>query len=191
MIKKGYVLAGGRGRRMGGNKALLRYRGRSLLEGAIEILHQSQVESVQVVTSSDQLFLELELEQLVDRLPGRGPLGGLETALHDVGEGHAYILACDLPLIPASLYARLESRLAQADAALPHDRRGQLHPLCAIYRGACLPAVRRLLGGANSSAHSLVRQLNCRIVSAADLELPDSVFVNVNTPQDLDEILKI
>lgn len=191
MIRRGYVLAGGRGRRMGGKKALLQYQGRSLLEGAIEVLRQSRLESVKVVTSSDQLFPQLELEQLVDRLPGRGPLGGLETALHDVGEGYAYILACDLPLIPSSLYSRLECHLTKGDAALPQDRRGQLHPLCGIYRGTCLLAARRLLGEATSSVHSLVRKLNSQIVSAVDLELPDSVFFNVNTPQDLNEILKI
>lgn len=101
----GAVLAGGRSRRFGSDKALAELDGRALIDRAIADLSAS-VESVAVCGREVAGRLSLP-----DRpRPDLGPLGGLNAALHHAaGHGYAGVLStgCDMPVFPAPLAAML------------------------------------------------------------------------------------
>jgi molybdopterin-guanine dinucleotide biosynthesis protein A len=55
---------------------------------------------------------------------------------------------------------------------------GRRHPLCAVYRRACLPAVRAALDAKRWRLLDLVEELRA-------VEVPiDSILSNVNTPEE-------
>jgi molybdopterin-guanine dinucleotide biosynthesis protein A len=111
-----YVLAGGRSTRMGRDKAMLPLAGKTLLARAVETLRTVANE---VVILGDRQDLQGADRAVADLHPGRGPVGGMETALRDLagrsGAEWACFLPVDMPFLPAGLYAALMNRwLAEA-----------------------------------------------------------------------------
>lgn len=101
----GAIIAGGRSRRFGSDKALALFHGRPLIAHAADALAQMAAE----VVVCGRAFASYR--SLPDRpAPDFGPLGGLNAAL---GHAHAHgfdgVLAtgCDMPVFPADLAARL------------------------------------------------------------------------------------
>src|SRR5215831_2146120 len=98
---RGYVLAGGASRRMGTPKALLPFRGRTLIEYvAGEVL--TAAGNVTIV-GRPELYAGLGFDAISDAQPGFGPLGGLLTALSSADAEWSLVVACDLPRITAVL----------------------------------------------------------------------------------------
>ncbi len=104
----GAVLAGGRARRFGTDKALALWQGQSLLDHAIAALGQH----------CDQVVVcgrgKAPVAAIPDRpAPDMGPLGGLNAAL-DYAQAHGFTrvltCGCDTPLLPDALLADLAAR---------------------------------------------------------------------------------
>lgn len=101
----GVVLAGGQSARFGGDKAMALWKGRSLIDHAIDYL-RAHCEAVAVAGRSHG-----DLVRIFDRPgPDHGPLGGIAGALHAAaGEGYDALvsLPCDTPLLPPDMFERL------------------------------------------------------------------------------------
>ncbi len=192
MAGRGYVLAGGGSRRMGSDKALLVWGGKTLLQRAVETLESLGLE-VAVITGAGRRFPSLTVRRLEDELPGRGPLGGLHSALRDSEGEPCYLLACDLPLIPGKLFQMMERLRQDCDCVVPSDSRGRLHPLCAVYSQRCLPEVERLLKSSRTGMHDLAQSkaVKTRIISPGGHGLEDVAFTNINTLEDFENLNRL
>ncbi|TAM47085.1 MAG: molybdenum cofactor guanylyltransferase [Gammaproteobacteria bacterium] len=103
----GLILAGGRSRRMGTDKALVTLAGRSLAAHVIERL-APQVD--EVVISSNAPRVDFGVSVLPDVLGGYcGPLAGVHAALARFPDAAVVSVAVDLPLLPRDLVARLKT----------------------------------------------------------------------------------
>ncbi len=185
----GFVLAGGRGSRMGRDKSALVVEGKSLLERAVALLRTLDL-PVTVVLAPDQEAPPLQAAVIRDLQPDRGPLGGLQAALHHSAAPRNLVLACDLPLLPARLFETLRRHAPAMDIVLPADSSGKLHPLCACYSSACLSEVERMLESPTPSLHALLEstQLRVRVLRPSEHGLGDRSFFNLNTPADLQRL---
>jgi len=96
----GFVLAGGRSRRMGTDKALVQLGGRPLIDHAVSILQRA---GLSVSIAGGQEHLDAFAPVIEDSEPGRGPLGGICAALAAVPVPLGVFLPVDLPLLPAQL----------------------------------------------------------------------------------------
>lgn len=172
---------------MGSEKALLSYRGKTLLERAVHTLRQLRAPVRLVVNRNQKLSLP-GCAVLVDEVDDAGPMGGLLTALRFSSSEINYLLACDLPLVPAQLFRILEKLAPRWDAVVPVDHSGRPHPLCAVYRPTCLPEVERCISTGDLRMDGLAASpsLRTRIVTPAEHRLADNRFLNVNRPGDLD-----
>jgi molybdopterin-guanine dinucleotide biosynthesis protein A len=166
------ILAGGDARRFGGrDKSALVVDGRTILERQISEL-STVTPDVCVIRREDDL------------VPGCGPLGGLHAALNAARGDPLFLVACDMPFVTAALAAYLLMLAGEADAVVPRTDRGY-HPLCAVYRRACLPAVERRLVERRLKMLDLLHDLRVREVTADDLGRfgnCDRLLANVNTP---------
>ncbi len=182
----GAVLAGGRSRRYGRDKAMELVSGVPMLHRAIHAL-EAVTDDV-VVISPHQPKVPKGIRVLPDARPGHGPLGGLHTALLEAEacQLHAVLLlACDLPLVSERVIAAIAAHAETSLAAAPR-RPGGVEPLCAVYGCAALPLVSERLNGPDLSLHSLFRALEGRELDLASLGLrTGATFLNVNTPEDL------
>ncbi len=131
----GVVLAAGRSRRMGREKALLEVGERPLWERQRDVLRAAGVEEV---------FLSVRPEQhwaatargvdglLFDAIPDCGPMIGITAAIERMTHGHLAVLAVDLPAMTGAWYQRLSAVCMPGLGAVA--RRGDFfEPLAAIY----------------------------------------------------------
>ena len=167
------ILAGGRATRFGGrDKSALLVGGRTILSRQIELL-SGVADDVQVVRE--------------DLVPDCGPLGGLHAALTRARHDAVFVLACDMPHVTAPLVSYLLSLADGYDVVVPRTERGY-HPLCAVYRRTCLPAVARRLAERQFKMTALFSDVRVREVSGEDVDRfgdPDRLLANVNTPAEL------
>ncbi len=140
----GLVLAGGKSRRMGSDKALLRQDGETQLSRAVNLL-QDRLERVFVSTRAEQDgdAERGKFARIVDRYDDMGPLAGILSAMDSNNEVSWLVLACDLPNIdPATIQYLLDhcspEHVATAFNSV-HD--GLPEPLCAIYRPPARPII--------------------------------------------------
>jgi molybdopterin-guanine dinucleotide biosynthesis protein A len=178
MRAAGFVLVGGRSSRMGRDKARLPVRSHLLVEDVAAKV--AKIAGNVALVGDPAKYSDLPFECIPDLHPGFGPLSGIEAALAAQKAECNLITACDLPdLAPEWLEcllaaARRSSRLCVA----AQDADGFLHPLCAVYRGACLPFVQDALSARRLKLLHLLDTLD-----ALAVKIP-APLRNVNTPED-------
>jgi molybdopterin-guanine dinucleotide biosynthesis protein A len=176
MQAAGYVLAGGASRRMGADKALLPFRGATLMEHVARAVREA-AGSVTVVGPPSKYGL-LGLRVIADRRSGCGPLAGIEAALADSPADWALIAACDLPGATAAFFRELLGARAEGvQAVIPITPDGRWHPLAAAYHRSAAPAVRTALDQGRRKVRDAVESLNIR-------HFPVGELANANTPDD-------
>ncbi len=134
---KGLVLAGGRGTRIGREKAgMLHPDGRTLVRRAVDLLREAGCEAVVVSLREGQDFSE-EIEGVaVARDAGDGPLGGMVAGMETDEEADWLVVACDLPRLEVGVLTELVGG-QEKFVVYRSERGGGVEPRCGFYgRGA-------------------------------------------------------
>ncbi len=188
----GLILAGGRGRRLGGqDKAFLTLGEETLLVRAIARA-KPQVGELLINANGDlSRFAPFGLPVIEDRIGGfLGPLAGIVSGLEWIRENrpHARWLAsfaCDCPFFPLDmvehLIAKAESESASVAIAASHGRH---HPVFAAWSAGLSVTSENVLcdQGLRKMDDFVARFPNTRVQFPAD---PADPFFNINTPDDL------
>ncbi len=180
----GVVLAGGRGRRLGGAKATAPLAGRALVEHPLAAL-RAVLREVVVVAKADT--------ELPAWAPGAGegpavwiesaashhPLVGIVTALGRAGGRPIVVCACDLPLVgPAEIRA-----LAGATGTTIVGTAAGTQPLLGRYASQALEPLAELLAADPAiPLRAAVARLAPRLIAPEDPRR----LLNVNTAEDLE-----
>lgn len=180
----GVVLAGGRGRRMGGeDKGLLPFRGKPLVCHALAILNA--VAGDVFINANRNLGAYADLgHRVVPDLNGHfdGPLAGLLSVMRAAKTPYVLTVPCDAPLLDARLLARLVAGMAHRDAmAVAHDGE-RLHPVIMLVETRLAADLETYLAGGQRQVEAWIRRHPWTRVDFSDC--PDS-FVNINTREDL------
>jgi molybdopterin-guanine dinucleotide biosynthesis protein A len=185
----GIILAGGRSRRMGRPKALLRLTpdGPTLIELVVTALRAIAGEIVVVTSRPDEVAF-LGCRTTADQFPELGPLAGLHAGLGALAAEHSLAVACDMPFLSPALLAAMAAEPRDYDVLVPRRASGELETLHAIYSRACLgPMVEHLQrgGGRLIAFHPQVRvrYLDEPWLRQYDRDL--HAFDNLNTPDEL------
>ena len=167
------VLAGGRGSRIGGDKALVRLAGRPLIDYPLTAARAAGLNAVVVAKRSTRLPV-LRVPLLLEPDEPTHPLLGITTAL----EQHPAIIAvpCDMPFIEPSQLVTLAAM--SADVALLWH--GQPFPV--LYRATSLPQLRSAL-----DASAPVRSTQAQALVAPESITPtrEAQQLTINTVEDL------
>lgn len=181
----GFVVAGGRSRRMGRDKALLPWNGSTLLDHAVARL-RAVCGDIRILSGAERRYTDRGIPVETDTVPDAGPLGGIYAGLAAMGPGTGLFLGVDLPFASVELLRRLLDLSAGHDAVVPLSARGP-EPLCAVYRSTCADPIRRRLEAGQLKATSFwpdVDVLQAGADHLAALGPLDDLFRNVNTPAD-------
>lgn len=187
------VLAGGKSRRMGVNKALLELpSGETLIQQVINTLRPLSDDFV-IVSNTPELYAHLDARQVSDEFVGAGPLGGLHAGLQAVRHDWAFAVACDMPLVDHRL-VRFMAVLTEGHDAIVPLVEGEMEPLHALYNKSCLPALASHLEAGHRRMVSFFGDVRVRRVEAAEIALFDPegrTFFNANTPEDWERIQEL
>jgi molybdopterin-guanine dinucleotide biosynthesis protein A len=179
----GVVLAGGRSRRFGADKALAQLDGARLIDHSLRAL-RGHADAL-AVSGSAALAASVGLDAVADA-PGvaAGPLRGVLGALawaKAAGCSHLLSVPCDTPFLPDDLGPRLIAAAARAPVVAA--RAGRAHALCAIWSVGLAEAVATM---ANQDRQPSMQA----VVDALDgawVDFPDeAAFANLNTAEDLE-----
>jgi molybdopterin-guanine dinucleotide biosynthesis protein A len=185
------VMAGGKSRRMGRDKAWLDVGdGRSIVQRVIDVL--SEVADEVFIVANDERYLTLGPRVVPDRFPDGGVLGGIATAVGAAANDRVLVAACDMPFLDPAVFRLLIERSDGADVVMPKvgDDHEALH---ALYTKACVPAMERALASGKMRVISFFPDVRVRIVPEEDLRAVDPrlrTFTNVNTPEELAAVTK-
>lgn len=181
----GLVLAGGLGRRMGGDKALRLLDGRPLLGHVIGRV-AGQVDRIAISANGDPVRLSaFGLPVLADPVAGYpGPLAGVLAGLlwaRASGLAELLVVPTDTPFLPPDLLSRLRAGRGGAALACAASQ-GRVHPVVSLWRVAMAEALGAALAGGERRVMGWMERQGLAVVGFA--ELPDP-FANLNTPEEL------
>ncbi len=183
----GAILAGGRSTRMGTNKALLPFDGQRIIEGLVGKLRPLFAE-ILVIANDPSAYADLGVPIWPDRIPEKGSLGGLYTAVHHSALPQAFCIACDMPLANPAVIAYLRDQAAGYDVVVPRTAEGY-QPLHAVYGKNCLPHMEAMIRADRLKIDRLFQVVRLRTVEEDELRALDpslAGFVNVNTREELE-----
>ena len=183
----GFVLAGGQSRRMGLDKARLRFGSERLVERQIRLLH-AICHSVSIIGPPDR-FADAGVQVYEDEIPGKGPLGGIYTGLQRARTEFSLFLSCDLPFTEARFLRYLcEQALAsRALATVPPPWGKGRYPLCAILRRRVLLRIRSYLASGQNQVGRFLLNCQPRTISMAESARAGffpRIFCNLNTREE-------
>jgi molybdopterin-guanine dinucleotide biosynthesis protein A len=187
----GLVLAGGQARRMGGgDKALLRVGGATILQRVLERLRPQTSAIILNANGDPSRFAPTGLPVVADDVPGfAGPLAGILAGL-DWAAAHVPEVAFvgsvpgDCPFLPRNLIGRLHAARAKADTPLACAKSGNWrHPVVGLWPVALRQDLRHALVG--EDLHKIEIWTGRHGVALAEWpDQPVDPFFNVNTPED-------
>ena len=127
----GILLAGGKSKRMGIDKAFIDFQGRKLYEYPLNILREFCIDVI--ISSSDKRFKNTGYDVIPDIIDNIGPIGGIYTCLQKIKDQKALIMSCDIPFITAEFIRILSSISGEHDITIGVNKNKQLEPLVGIY----------------------------------------------------------
>jgi len=180
----GLVLAGGLGRRMGGeDKGLVELAGRPMIEHVLEAL-RPQVGPLLINANRNlERYAAYGHPVMADAVGGYlGPLAGVLTALQHCTTGFLVTAPCDAPLVAPDLAGRLHAALVAADADLAVASDGERQqPVFLLLRTSLAPSLDAYLAGGGRKIDAWFGQLR---IAVADFSDEPDTFVNVNDPEE-------
>ena len=212
LIVTGVILAGGKSRRMGENKAMMRLGDNSLIGHVIRCM-RLVTDELLLVTNSPTEYAHLGVSMHSDILPGTGALGGVYTGLTHASHDTVLCVACDSPFLEPKLLTYLVSVLGKYDAVMPEtyssrqtpfcrnkdigvtnpsygaDTQITLQTLCAAYSKRCLPIIELMLRESELRVHALQERARIKNVSPEvwrEFDPEGMSFFNINTPEDFE-----
>ncbi len=182
-----YILCGGKSSRMGREKGLVKFKGKSFLS---RILDEIPINASPVFLITDkEIYQEFGRTLIPDLSPDKGPVGGVYTALCHSDTEWVMILSCDIPLIRRELLNKLisKSRNSKADVVFFSDGENDF-PLIACYRKSLAIHFEKAVIEDKLKLKKLVDSLDTLQIQASSSEV--IYLSNVNTPSDLEVLNK-
>jgi molybdenum cofactor guanylyltransferase len=180
------LLAGGRSRRMGVDKATIAIAGKPLWQRQLALLSAMRPNAVWISARNSPEWRPPGIEVVTDTPPSHGPLSGVAAGLHRLQTSHLLVLAIDLPQMTTEHLLKLWSLARPGSGVIPLHS-DYLEPLCAIYPAEALAAAEETLNSGNASlqtfAQKLLHRSQAQVYDLPTKEWP--LYLNMNTPGDL------
>lgn len=127
----GIILAGGKSRRMGTNKALLDINGIMLIERVAEVLHQT-CDEILIAGGDEETYGHLGYPIAPDIFPGCGPLSGIHAGLTASAYEYSFVAACDIPYPDGKIIQIMKADPQDCDVVMLYLK-DHMEPLFSLY----------------------------------------------------------
>lgn len=174
------ILAGGKSRRMGTDKAELLIDNQIFLDKIASEL--SAFDELLVSVGSKDHLAETKYQTVADKYPDCGPIGGLQSALSVCTSDALFAISCDVPLFKAVLAQFICSKMSDDfDAVIALSPEGFFHPLCAVYKKSVADIFEKFILLGDYKILNAYEQMKIFRVPVEDFE---DLLLNVNTPEE-------
>jgi molybdopterin-guanine dinucleotide biosynthesis protein A len=177
----GAILAGGRGLRIGGEKAVVELQGKPLICYPVEAVQQVVREVAILAKTGTRLPRLSGVAVWIEPESPRHPLAGITQALALAGRRPVLVCAGDLPFVTPELIRRLVKTDAGRAPAVVACAQERMQPLLGCYQPRALEL---LAGAARSGTGRLMDAVAAIEPVLLEVEDPEELF-DVDTPDDL------
>lgn len=174
----GLVLAGGASVRMGKDKGLLDYFGKSQRVYSIEMLEKLNLKTFLSVRKEQNIQQKNTIE---DKFIGLGPFGAICSAFQFDPNTAWLVLATDLPYVDEKLIRKLMKQRdsSKVATALKGKSKKFPEPLITIWEPRSYPVLLQFLSLGISCPRKVLINSDVKLV-----EVDDELIINVNTPEE-------
>ncbi len=179
---KGIVVCGGKSSRMGRDKSLLNYHGKSQCYWVYEMLNLF-CEAVVISCNNGQVAQFKNgyvIQPDFKKLENIGPMAALLTAFKNNPNQDLLVLGCDYPFLDATHFQLfLENKKKDSIAAVFYNQDEKYEPLIGWYSRECAPLLESFFERGSYSLQQFLKSVN------AEKHVPDdpSVMTSVDTPE--------
>jgi molybdopterin-guanine dinucleotide biosynthesis protein A len=167
---------------MGVDKASIEWGGTTLVDRAVAVLAETCGEVMVAGGSVAPAGVTL----VPDTTPGAGPAAGLDGAYGLANGRPLFVLAVDMPLVDSAVVMTLTADPIGEDAVRIPVAGNRDQPLCGLYGGSVDSVVTAVLDSGDRSMAQILK----RVATVERVPIDPEKFLNVNTPDDLDEALR-
>ena len=182
------ILAGGEGSRMGKPKSELLINNQPILEYLLDRFAWTGPTLLVTAPGREHPPGSARFNaEAADPVARQGPLRGILTALEHATTEKAIVTTIDMPGIDASHLRWIVDRSRRTVTML--RRADQIEPFPSVFQKLAAPMIRSEIDAGRLSVQALSRQAAAEVLPAPD-DWDDSVWTNLNRPEDLDQFLK-
>ncbi|HBV96097.1 MAG TPA: molybdenum cofactor guanylyltransferase [Desulfotomaculum sp.] len=180
----GIILAGGKSRRMGKDKALLEIGGVTMIERVAGVVASVCTEVI-IAGGSNQLNIP-GCRTVPDIFPGCGPLCGLHAGLTAAGSRYSFAAACDIPFLDAGLMRRIIAEIEEGYDAVMLKTGQFFEPLFSVYSRDYARAAEECIKKGIYKVTAPLELVSWKEVAVSPEELAglERALMNVNTPEE-------
>lgn len=181
-ILNGLVLIGGKSERMGSDKSMLNYHGKSQREYLIQLLSDTVNGSVYL---SNRIEQSADFKNLIpDTFIGLGPLGGICSAFMQHPNNAFLVVATDLPFINKDALELLINKRNPSKIATTFIGKNNPfpEPLITIWEPKAYPILLNYLSLGYSCPRKVLINSEVELV-----EIDEQFIKNINTPEEFNE----
>ena len=187
------ILAGGKGRRMGGKeKALIHLLDRPLLSYVLEKVSGKVAPIALNINTNFDSFQKFGYKIIKDPIKGHlGPLAGILASLNwakEINQDWVVTLPCDTPFLPKNLVQSMveaKNKTPEVDLVVAKSR-GFNHPVIALWKSDINQKLQSALNEGVRKIDIFTAQLNIAYVDFDNIQNSEfDPFTNLNSPQDL------
>ena len=185
------VLAGGKSKRMGKEKALLHIGEKTLIEIMIDKL-KTLFPNIILSTNSPENFTFLKIRMIEDFYKNVGPLGGIHAGLTESNTEKNFIISCDLPLMSTEMIEYL-CNFNSSKKIVVCKSGDYIEPTFGIYSREILEDIEVILNlnlqhglqAKDISIQNAIEKIGADIIDATKLPFyNEDFFYNMNTFED-------
>jgi len=182
-----YILAGGKSTRFKGDKTLYSFNGKPLIEHVYEKI-RPLFDETGIISNDTEKFNYLGIPVYPDIIEGKGPIGGIYTALNVSKAHRVFIFATDMPYLSGEFISYMAQLPDFYDVTVPHLY-GNYEPLHAIYSKNCIPPIKDIVDADERKIIKFFQKVALREVIEDEIffyaEDPSSIFANINYQDDI------
>lgn len=188
MIKTAVILAGGKSRRFGSPKGLVKINDKPLVAYLDDEIRKAGITDIYLATDDFKNFEPFGLTLIPDEFKECGPLAGIHSVLNKIATDSILVLSCDLPRITSKELKKLiESAQSNPADFVYATTQSREHVLCSVISKAVLPDLVKALQENKLSVFDFMMSVDHHPVFFDD----EKPFLNLNMPGDLDMVGEI
>ncbi|MCB0282653.1 MAG: molybdenum cofactor guanylyltransferase [Calditrichae bacterium] len=179
------LVAGGQSKRFGSSKIIAEYKGRRLIDYAIDVLKHISDDCF-IVANFDKSEIDTSIPVFKDIISGCGPLCGIHAALNYADKKYVAVLPVDMPELAFDVYRFLYPSVSDDHPAVAVSHKG-LEPLVSIWPTAQLNNFEKAISENEYKLHKILKQLNAHEIELSQImpSYQEKWFENINYKKDL------
>lgn len=182
------IIAGGKSTRFGSAKINAPFKGKSLIENAVDIA-KAISDDFYIIYNSDKHTFPKPWQVYRDIIPECGPVGGLYSALSYSQQNWVAVMPVDMPFLIPEIYTLLDKNRVENKPVVAKSSAG-LEPLVSIWPKNLIKKVKETIENQHFKLYNLLQE--CETVEVdLDKYYPGKVgkiLFNINFPRDLKNI---